>query len=155
MVDSLRSLFDVDGKVVVVTGATGGIGQTLCKAFRALGASVIGADNRPADVEGQDAVLLFDLRDRQSIKDLADRIGSLRPRVDVLVNNAAMSVGGPAESFPDAQWDAVIATNLTGSFACAQTFGRNMIANGGGKIIYFASACGIFGYPFGAAYYAS
>jgi NAD(P)-dependent dehydrogenase (short-subunit alcohol dehydrogenase family) len=156
MVDNLRSLFDVGGKVVVITGAAGGIGQALCKAFRALGANVVGADNRLADAgEGQDAVLLFDLRDRQSILDLAGRVESLWSRVDVLINNAAMGGGGPAESFQDAQWDAVIAANLTGSFACAQAFGRNMIKNGGGKIINLASACGIFGYPFGAAYNAS
>jgi len=155
MTDGLGSLFDVRGKVVVITGAAGGIGAALCMAFTALGARVVGADRHAATIDGPGEVMLFDLRDRPSILDLARRVQTVYPRVDVLINNAATGGGGPAETLEQAQWDAVIATNLTGSFMCAQAFGRNMIANGRGKIINLASACGIFGYPFGAAYNAS
>jgi 2-deoxy-D-gluconate 3-dehydrogenase len=154
MAGSPAALFDVAGKVVVVTGAAGGIGGALCQAFRAAGARVVGADRQP-DRNAEDDILPFDLGDRQSILDLARRVEAAYPRVDVLVNNAACGGGGPAETFSDAQWDRVIATNLTGSFACARAFGRGMISNRRGKIINIASACGIFGYPFGAAYNAS
>jgi NAD(P)-dependent dehydrogenase (short-subunit alcohol dehydrogenase family) len=143
-------LFDVDGKVVVITGAAGGIGSVLCQGFRELGARVIGADKAAGE-----NILSFDLRNRDSILDLAQQVEERYGVVDVLINNAAAGGGGQAETLTDAQWDGVIAANLTGSFACAQAFGRTMIANRKGKIINLASACGIFGYPLSAAYNAS
>jgi 2-deoxy-D-gluconate 3-dehydrogenase len=147
-------LFDLTSKLIVITGATGGIGQELCAGFVNLGARVVGADTKAAVGKGYE-VLPFDLRDRGSIWSLAERVEDKFGAVDVLINNAAAGGGGPAEMLTEKEWDGIIAANLTGTFTCAQALGRAMIGRQRGKIVNLASACGVFGYPFSVAYNAS
>jgi NAD(P)-dependent dehydrogenase (short-subunit alcohol dehydrogenase family) len=152
--EARKTLFDIGGKLVVITGCAGGVGTALCAGFKELGARVVGADMKAGKDEGRD-ILPFDLRDRRSIHALAAQVEKEYGPVDVLINNAAAGGGGPAEELTEGHWDEVIAANLTGTFACAQAFGRGMIERRRGKIINLASACGIFGYPFSAGYNAS
>ena len=154
---ALDSMFGIEGKVVVITGAAGGIGTALCEGFARCGARVVGADRQtPSAVPPGVKFESFDLADHDSISALAERVMTQLGPVDVLINNAALGSGGEsAEEVSVESWRQILEVNLTGAFVCAQTFGREMICRGRGKIINFASPCGVHGFPFSVAYNAS
>ena len=149
-------MFDISGKVVVITGALGGIGGPLCRGFVERGARVVGVDLADAGA-APDGVTYHqtDIAERRQVAELAAFIAEEFGQVDVLINNAGLERFGKAEDYDAEDWDRVIAVNLSGTFACCQAFGRMMIARKQGKIINIASACGVFGYPFVVAYNAS
>ena len=149
-------MFDIDGKVAVITGACGGIGRALCEGFAARGAKVVGVDvAEPGDALEDVTFHRTDISDRDQVAALADLVENEFGRIDILVNNAGIERSGQAESYTGEDWDRVIAVNLSGTFSCCQVFGRMMIARRQGKIVNIASACGLFGYPFVIAYNAS
>ena len=154
---ALNSMFGIEGKVVVITGAAGGIGTALCEGFARCGARVVGADRQtPSSIPSGVAFQAFDLSDHDSISVLAQHVMENFGSVDVLINNAAIGSGGEnAEEVRVESWRQILDVNLTGAFVCAQTFGRTMIAESRGKIINFASPCGVHGFPFSVAYNAS
>lgn len=156
MPDDPDRLFDVQNKVVVITGAGGGIGSALCRGFIERGAHVVAADICDPSRAPDGAVFSrTDISDRQAVAKLASFVSDEFGRLDVLINNAGIERGGRAEAHTVEDWDRVIAVNLTGSFACCQALGAMMIAKKRGKIVNIASACGMFGYPFVIAYNAS
>ena len=103
------------GKRVVVTGGSSGIGAATAQRFRDEGAEVIVLSRHPGP-----GGIACDVGDRDQIGQAFELIGDL----DVLVNNAGMSVRTPAAEIPAQQWDAVVATNLSGAFWAAQAAGR-------------------------------
>jgi NAD(P)-dependent dehydrogenase (short-subunit alcohol dehydrogenase family) len=148
-------LFAVRDKVVVVTGACGGIGRALCRGFVGRGATVVAVDKVAGRAPRGTEFHRVDIGDRSQVRAFGAKVARDHGRVDVLVNNAGTDSWGKAEDFTDEAWDRVIAVNLTGTFTMAQTFGRLMIERGRGKIVNVASACGMFGYPFVVSYNAS
>lgn len=156
MAEGSDPLFGVSDRVVVITGAVGGIGSALCRGFAERGAKVVGADTQVVS-KGLDGVTYVrtDISRREQVDELASLVLDRYGHVDVLINNAGIERSGRAEDYDTDDWNRVIAVNLSGTFACAQVFGRMMIARQQGKIINIASACGLFGYPFVVAYNAS
>ncbi len=163
--DYLRSVFGLEGRQALVTGASSGIGAAAACALGAAGADVIvgGRDAERAarvvekivSAGGAASVELGDLSDPDHAEAFAQRVLERHGDVDVLVNCAGVFHRSAAEATPRAVWDESLALNVTATFLLCQTVGRRMIAAGRGKIINFASTDGIVGVPEQAAYCAS
>ena len=156
------TLFDLTGRVAVVTGGNGGIGFGMAGGLLAAGATVViaarnaeKAEAAVAELGSKSAFIPFDVADETScramIEQTADRFG----RLDILVNNAGTSIRKPPENYTPAEWHAVIDTNLTGAFLCSQAAHPVMKKSGGGKIINIGSMFALFGSGYAAPYAAS
>jgi NAD(P)-dependent dehydrogenase (short-subunit alcohol dehydrogenase family) len=147
-------LFDVSGRVVVITGACGLIGKAMVSAFHERGARLVlvdVADAAPAalaEQTGGDTLgVACDVSKAAEVASLVARTVEHFGRVDVLVNNHQYKPKGfleaKAETFPEELWDAVIDVNLKGTFLTCRDFGRAMLERGKGSIINFASTYGV------------
>jgi NAD(P)-dependent dehydrogenase (short-subunit alcohol dehydrogenase family) len=141
----------LEGKRVVVTGGTSGIGAATVRRFRDEGARVVAIADRDADDPG----LLCDVADAAAVERSFARVDELLGGVDVLVANAGISIRKPFLEIEEADWRRVLDVNLTGVFLCAQQAARRMTASGGGVILMTASTNGLTGHPFYADYNAS
>jgi meso-butanediol dehydrogenase/(S,S)-butanediol dehydrogenase/diacetyl reductase len=134
------------GKRVVVTGGTSGIGAATAQRFRDEGCEVVVLARTPGP-----GVIVCDVADRGQVDAAFERIGDL----DVLVNNAGVSVRSPAADISQDQWDQVLATNLSGAFWVAQAAARRMLLGAGGVILNTASTNALVGYRYYADYNAT
>jgi NAD(P)-dependent dehydrogenase (short-subunit alcohol dehydrogenase family) len=134
------------GKKVVVTGGTSGIGAATAQRFRDEGCEVVILARSP----GPD-VITCDVGDREQVDRAFEQIGSL----DVLVDNAGVSIRKPAIEIGAEQWGQVIATNLTGAFWVAQAAARRMLLGAGGVVLFTASTNALVGYRYYADYNAT
>jgi NAD(P)-dependent dehydrogenase (short-subunit alcohol dehydrogenase family) len=141
----------LEGKRVVVTGGTSGIGAATVQRFRDEGSQVAAIADR--DVE--DPGLLCDVADGEAVARAFARVDELLGGVDVLVANAGISVRKPFLEIEEADWRRVVDVNLTGVFHCAQQAARRMTAGDGGVILMTASTNGLTGHPFYADYNAA
>jgi 2-deoxy-D-gluconate 3-dehydrogenase len=155
-------LFDLSGKVAVVTGGNGGIGLGMAKGLAAAGARIAvaarNADKAKQAMRELGSSAEFFAVDvgkeascRAMIAAAADKMG----RLDILVNCAGMAIRKRPEVLNDAEWRQVLDVNLTGTFACSQAAYPHMQKQGGGKIINIGSMLSIFGAAQNAAYGAS
>lgn len=161
----MDNLFNVSGRVAVVTGAASGLGRAVALGLAKAGAKVSLADVSEAGLEhvaamGRTAGHAV-LARRVDVTQLAD-LQALRSaalstwgRVDVLINAAGITHRAPAETFPVEDWERILAVNLTGTFLSCQVFGQTMLAQGKGSIVNFASIGGLVGLPQSVAYCAS
>ena len=159
------TLFDLTGRVAVVTGGNGGIGLGMARGLAAAGAAVAVAARNPEKCEAavaalaasgaESAFLAFDVADEGACRGMIDKAVARFGRLDILVNNAGTSIRKPPESYTAAEWHAVLDTNLTGALFCSQAAYPVMKQAGGGKIINIGSMYSIFGTSYGAAYAAS
>jgi 2-deoxy-D-gluconate 3-dehydrogenase len=139
--------FDLTGKVALVTGANSGIGRAIALALANAGADVAlagrsRADETAAGLEraGRRALLIdADLSTIAPVGETVERVIAGLGRLDILVNNAGIIRRADAVDFSEADWDAVIDTNLKSLFFLSQAAGRHMIAAGRGKIVNIAS----------------
>ena len=158
-------LFDLTGRVAVVTGGNGGIGLGMATGLAAAGAHLVlaarDAGKGEAAVAGLAAAgataafLSLDVADERSCRAMIEETLARFGRLDILVNNAGTSIRKPPESYSAAEWHAVLDTNLTGALFCSQAAHPAMKQAGGGKIINIGSMFSIFGTSYGAAYAAS
>ncbi len=142
-------LFDLSGKIAIVTGGSQGIGFGISRGLALAGATVIIANRRAAEgeraaeslkKEGLSAVAIpTDVSRKASVEALVAKVISDFGRIDILVNNAATIIRKPAEDFTEEEWDQIFNTNLRGLFFCAQLVGREMIKQRRGKIINISS----------------
>jgi 2-dehydro-3-deoxy-D-gluconate 5-dehydrogenase len=140
-------LFDLTGRVAIVTGANTGIGQGIAVALARAGADVALVGRSSADetaglvrAAGRRAALVpADLSTIAPVQDVVDRTLSELGGLDILVNNAGIIRRADSVDFSEADWDEVIDTNLKSVFFLSQAAGRHMIAQGHGKIINIAS----------------
>jgi 2-deoxy-D-gluconate 3-dehydrogenase len=157
--------FSVEGRVALVTGAGRGIGRAIATALGEAGAAVACAARSRDQVEaaaaaiaaagGRARALRLDVtRPEQIVAGVEEITAALGP-VDVLVNNAGITMEKPTTEVTDEDWDAVLATNLTSMFRCARAVAPGMIRLGRGKIINVGSMYGVLGVPRYAAYCAS
>jgi 2-dehydro-3-deoxy-D-gluconate 5-dehydrogenase len=158
-------LFDLTGRVAIVTGGNGGIGLGMAKGMAVAGATVVvagrnGKKNAAAVQElerggGKAAAIETDVTDEGSCRAMCEQAATRFGRLDILVNNAGISIRKQPEAFTLAEWKEVIDTNLNAAFACAQAVYPHMTKAGGGKIVNIGSMLSIFGAAFAAPYAAS
>jgi NAD(P)-dependent dehydrogenase (short-subunit alcohol dehydrogenase family) len=151
----------LEGKRVVVTGGTSGIGEATSRRFLDEGARVVAlavgedevatAGERIPGIEA----LRCDVADAAAVEGAFARADELLGGVDVLVANAGISIRKPFLEIEAADWQRVLDVNLTGVFHCAQQAARRMVAGNGGVILMTASTNGLTGHPFYADYNAS
>ena len=151
--------FRLDGKVALITGGAGFLGSHYCRAFAEAGATVIVADLDQAQCDGlsseinakrpESAVpLAVDLAREQSVQAMAEVITAKFGAVDIILNNAATkspNFFAPLESFPLADWEHVMAVNVTGMFLVVRALGPAMAARKRGSIINVSSIYGVVG----------
>jgi gluconate 5-dehydrogenase/2-deoxy-D-gluconate 3-dehydrogenase len=151
------SLFDISGKVAVVTGASGGIGLALVHGLVDAGARVVGADvKEPATFPAKNALYLkTDVSREVDVDALVEKACQEFGKIDIMIANAAIGGGARAENETVQGWDEVLGVNAKGSFLCARAAARKMKDHGGGAIIQIASVLSFIGYPTAVAYTAS
>jgi len=149
-------MFDLTGKVAIVTGASRGLGQYMGRALARAGADLVItsrnveslADFR-AEIEniGRKALpLRLDVRDYDSIQKMAADAEAHYGKIDILVNNAGCNVRKPAVDVTWDEWNLVLETNLRGTFFTAQAVAKRMIPRKYGRIINIGSVTCVFGY---------
>ena len=139
--------FDLTGKVAIVTGANTGIGQAIALSLAAAGADIAAVGRTPAQeavakvrsMGRRGEIIAADLSTIEPVQRIVDETLAKFGRLDILVNNAGIIRRADAVDFTEADWDAVIDTNLKSVFFLCQAAGRHMIAQGSGKIINIAS----------------
>jgi 2-deoxy-D-gluconate 3-dehydrogenase len=158
-------LFDLSGKVAIVTGGNGGIGLGMAKGLAAAGASIVVA----ARDQGKSAVAVgelealgakavavaVDVTDEASCRAMVQAAVQRLGRVDILVNNAGTNVRKQPQEYSLEEWHMILETNLTSAFMCSQAAYSAMKQAGGGKIIMIGSMMSIFGASFTSAYAAT
>jgi NAD(P)-dependent dehydrogenase (short-subunit alcohol dehydrogenase family) len=154
---NVKQLFDLTGRVAIVTGGSIGLGRQMAEALAEMGSHVVLCARqqerclqaaRELQKHGVKALALAcDVKSQTSIQGVVDATLSEFGQIDILINNAGISWGAPAEEMRLEDWNKVIETNLTGTFLCAQAVGKIMIRQGRGKIMNIASVAGLGGAP--------
>jgi NAD(P)-dependent dehydrogenase (short-subunit alcohol dehydrogenase family) len=152
-----RKLFDLTGRVAIITGGSVGLGRQMAEGLAEMGASLVLCARKKERCEqaakelqsiGVETLALgCDVKDPASIRSVVEAAISKFGRIDVLINNAGTSWGAPVEEMRLEHWNKVIETNLTGTFLFAQAVGKCLVNQGKGKIINIASVAGIRGAP--------
>jgi len=142
------SLFDLSGKTALVTGCDTGLGLGMATALAEAGADIVGASvggeyaaikNRVEATGRKFTYHRVDISDRKALYAFINKVKEENKKIDILVNNAGIILRKPAAEHPDEFWDKVIDINLNAQFIIGREFGKEMIANGGGKIIFTCS----------------
>jgi gluconate 5-dehydrogenase len=161
----VNQLFDLEGRVAIVTGTSRGLGQYMARALAKAGADLVltsrnrdhlAAFEREIISLGRRAVSLeLDVRDQASIERMAEQAELAFGHLDILVNNAGCNVRKPALDVTWDDWNLILDTNLRGSFFVAQAVARRMIPRQYGRIINIGSVTSVAGYaglgPYGAS----
>jgi NAD(P)-dependent dehydrogenase (short-subunit alcohol dehydrogenase family) len=155
----------LEGRVAVVIGGTGGIGRAMTLGLAEAGADVVASARGAANVEAAAAAIEAlgrrtlrvpsDVGDRASLEALRDAVVAGLGRVDILINCAGRTQRTPTIDVTEADWNAILDTNLTGTLRACQVFGRTMIERGYGRIINIASVASFVALFEVAAYTAS
>jgi NAD(P)-dependent dehydrogenase (short-subunit alcohol dehydrogenase family) len=155
---SVRKLFDLGGKVALVTGGSRGIGLQMAEALGEMGAKVALSARKQDELDTARAhleadgvevmTIASDLSQRAAITKLVDAMLERWKQIDILVNNAGTNWGAPAEDHPDAGWRKVMDLNVDAPFyLCREIAKRSMIPRRSGKIVNIASVAGLKGSP--------
>lgn len=161
----MTAVFSLEQKVVLITGATRGLGWAMAEAMAGAGARVVlcGRDQEVLDervarlrANGTSARgVAFDIRDRAAAEAAVQGAVETEGRLDVLVNNAGVQHRQPLTELADADWDRVIDTNLTSCFVLARAAARHMVGRSQGRVINTASIMGPLARPTVSAYVAA
>jgi 2-deoxy-D-gluconate 3-dehydrogenase len=146
----MSNIFNLGGKIALVTGCNKGIGRAMALGLAEAGADIIGVSASLAltdsAVEKEVRALgrrfsayQADLTDRTSLYAFIEKVKKEHPIVDILVNNAGMILRQPAAQHSDEYWDKVLSINLDAAFILAREFGREMLSRRSGKIIFTCS----------------
>jgi NAD(P)-dependent dehydrogenase (short-subunit alcohol dehydrogenase family) len=153
---------DLEGKVVLVTGGTSGLGLAIAGAFAAARARVIAVgrdqeklDGVTRDLGGQVRGMTFDLTHTDEIPAFIEKILAVTGRIDVLINNAGINMKKPAETVSTTEFETIVRTNQTAVFALSREAGRQMVHQRSGSIIMISSMASHYGIPGVVAYTAS
>lgn len=150
-------MFDLTGRVALVTGAGRGLGRLFANAIAGRGAGIVvtsrrrgGCDETLADLRrlGIRHALAaeLDVRDRESIRRLAADLGAAELMPDILINNAGCNIRKSFFDVTEEDWDQVVGTNLKGAYFVTQAFAPHMVAQGYGRIVNIGSVTSVFGY---------
>jgi 2-dehydro-3-deoxy-D-gluconate 5-dehydrogenase len=158
----MAPIFDLTGKVAIVTGGNGGIGYGIARGLAQAGANIVIAARR-VEKNAQAVAALqetgvkslsvtTDVRDEASVQAMARASVEAFGGIDILVNNAGINIRKAPQDYTLAEWQEVLNTNLTGVFLCSRAVYPYMTAAGGGKIINIGSMTSIFGSNVSPAY---
>ena len=147
---SVLDLYNLEGKMALVTGCKRGIGKAMAEALAEAGADIIGVsanlEQSGSEIETYVTGLgrrfysyQCDFADRSALTAFCHAVNRNHPAIDILVNNAGTILRSPAAEHPDEFWDEVIAVNQTAPFILTREIGRGMLARGYGKVIFTAS----------------
>jgi NAD(P)-dependent dehydrogenase (short-subunit alcohol dehydrogenase family) len=160
-----QSMFDLTGRVAVVTGGTTGLGRAIALGLAAAGADVIPTSRRLPEAEKAAAEIeafgrrslrvASNVLDRASLKALHDAVVAAFGKIDILVNAAGITAKVPTLEADETEWSRILDTNLTGTLRACQIFGDTMVRAGYGRIINLASLSSFVGFHGVAAYSAS
>ena len=151
----MKQLFDLEGKVAIVTGGNGGLGLAMASGLAAAGASIVVAARNPdktaaalAQIEATGARALgiaVDVTEESDIDAMVTQTLDAFGRVDILVNNAGVTVRKEPEDLSADEWDHVLDVNLRAAFLASRAVYPSMKGQGGGKLIHIGSMFSIFG----------
>jgi gluconate 5-dehydrogenase len=160
----MQDLFDLSGKVAIVTGASRGLGQYFGRALAKAGADLVITSRTLSSLTefkqeieslGRKALAVqVDVLSQSDIENMARMAIEEYGKIDILVNNAGLNIRTPSADFSWEDWDTFLQTNLKGNFFCAQAVGKEMIKRNYGRIINMGSCTCVFGME-GIAPYAS
>src|ERR1019366_6816659 len=152
-----RKLFDLSGRVAVISGGSIGLGRQMAEGLAEMGANLVLCARKKERCEQAAAELKAlgittlalgcDVTSPASIQEVVNVTAARFGRIDILINNAGTSWGAPVEEMRLEDWNKVIETNLTGTFLCSQAVGKVMIGQRYGKIVNIASVTGMAGSP--------
>lgn len=155
-------MFDLTGKVALITGASGGIGAAIATALHKQGATVVLHGTRLEALEALKSSLgdrahicVANLSDREAVAGLIDAATELAGPVSILVNNAGITRDGLAMRMKDEDWDSVLEVNMTSTMALCRSSLRSMMKARSGRIISVSSVVGVTGNPGQTNYAAS
>jgi len=147
-------VFDLTGKLALVTGASGGLGGAIARALHAQGASVALSGTRrealdavAAELGSRTFVLPCDLSDKQAVETLVPAAEAAMGGLDILVNNAGVTRDNLFLRMKDEEWDKVLAVNLTAAFRLSRACLKGMMRRRYGRIVSIASVVGVTGNP--------
>lgn len=157
----MKSLFDLSGKVAIVTGAARGIGQGIAIELARAGADVVVSDIIPEEgtinqikkLKRKAIYVKTDISNKKQVENLINEAIKHFKKIDILVNNAGVYIPGSVSDLPEESWDKTMNINLKGPFLCSQAALKHM--KKGASIINISSVAGIEGSAGGAAYCAS
>jgi NAD(P)-dependent dehydrogenase (short-subunit alcohol dehydrogenase family) len=154
---NVRQLFELKGRVAIVTGGSIGLGRQIAQGLAEMGADVVLCARKVSRCEDTARELAqlgvrtlaveCDVTQPESVDRATEEVVRQFGRIDILVNNAGISWGAPFEQMKLADWERVLSTNLTGTFLMTQSVGRVMISQGSGSVVNVASVAGIAGAP--------
>jgi NAD(P)-dependent dehydrogenase (short-subunit alcohol dehydrogenase family) len=154
---NVKQLFDLTGRVAIVTGGSIGLGRQMAEGLAEMGANLVLCARKKERCQqaAEDLqklgvktfALACDVKTPADIQQVVDATMAQFGRIDILINNAGTSWGAPVEEMRLEHWNKVIETNLTGTFLFSQAVGKIMIGQRRGKIINIASVAGLHGAP--------
>lgn len=158
----MLDMFNLEGKVAIVTGANGGIGLGIAKGLGRAGAKIVNAARNKEKslvaeqtlaAEGSEmSTIITDIRDPEQCKALVAETVKLHGRVDILVNNSGINFRKQPQNYTLEEWHDVMDTNLTAAFILSQAVYPHFLKQGGGKIINVGSLMSFMGGPVAVAY---
>lgn len=152
----INEMFDLSGKVAIVTGGATGLGAQMAEALAESGANLVIAARKLercikacSELEKQNGIkavpVACDISKPEDCKNLVDTAYEQFGRIDILVNNAGATWGADSMNYPRDRWQKVVDTNLTGTFNLSVEAAKKMKEQGGGKIVNIASLAGLVG----------
>lgn len=159
------NLFDLTGKVALITGASGGLGQVMAEGLAEFGADVALADYQPEGANkvknkilqmGKQAeVYQVDVTKKDQVYQIVDKIVKDFGKIDILINSAGINNRKPCVEYAEEEWDSIVDINMKGTFLCCQAVGKVMLKQKRGKMINLGSVSSVLGHPHHAPYAAS
>lgn len=158
---TVQQLFDLTGKVALVTGGSRGLGLQIAQALGEQGAELVLTSRKQDDLDEavvhlavlgiRASAIAADLSQADAVEPLVQQVMAQHGRIDILINNAGASWGAPAEDHPIEAWDKVMNLNIRSIFLLSQAVGKlAMIPAGYGRIVNIASIAGLAGNPPGS-----